>query len=339
MPTTWTTEHQTTQHVKHYRVVAEPYDPPDHAADVFERTQHADRLERQLRDQLAAGGHVPDVLLVASEQAMPAEVEPGGQLAHVFAWAPGAAGAQFTSWSTRHHVVAELEVQDGLVLADPLSSEYAEDGSVLLAAARIRRLVVAPWLAPVVDQLAERYGVHVAVTTDSELPAADVRPAPAVLIRHALPVDVVAELVGLFEQHAEYPDLDGYRPPRQHAALPWDEWGPLITELLHMVGEVHNLPVTYATASVMGYTEGDRFEQHTDLVPDVPRTWDRTVSLSVLLNQPGQDFTGGELEINGQPVQLEAGDLLGFTAATPHAVRPITSGRRLVLVAFGEYHR
>ncbi|MEV6890348.1 2OG-Fe(II) oxygenase [Kribbella sp. NPDC051137] len=325
-------------HLKYYRVAAEPYAEPSPDADVFTRMQHADRAERQLREHLAAG-HTPAVLLVASERAVPAEIEPGGQLSHVFAWAPDAAGTQFTSWSTRHHVRAELEVQGTLTTADPYSSDYAADGSVHLAHARIHRLVLAPWLAPVAGQLAERYGVPVDQATEPELPAVDARPAPAVLIRQALPDDVIADLVDLFERTAEYPDLDGYRPPRQHAALPWDDWGPLISELLHIVGEAYGLPVNYATASVMSYTPGDQFEQHTDRVSEVPSTWDRTVSLSLLLNQPGQDFAGGQLEINCQPVELEAGDLLGFTAATPHAVRPITTGRRLVLVAFGEYRR
>lgn len=339
---TWTERLHAAQYVKLYRIAADPYDPPAEGASVFDRIQHAARAERQLRDQLAAG-HIPEaVVLVASERATPADIGPAGQLRQVFAWAPGSAGNNYTTWCSRHHIVAELnEVHDDQVQPDPLSDELANEGSRLVDACSIRRLVAAHWLSPVTQLLADRYGVHIDVSHEAPRPASPpVQPARAVHIRNALPAGVIEELAELFEQTADYPDLEaGYRPPRPHAALNWAEWGPVVQEILGAIASAYRLPITYASASVMAYTQGDRFEQHTDIVDNLPTTWDRTVSCSALLNQPGQDFEGGELEISGQVVELQRGDVLGFTAATPHAVRPITSGRRLVLVAFGEYHR
>lgn len=86
----------------------------------------------------------------------------------------------------------------------------------------------------------------------------------------------------------------------------------------------------------------DALERCTDLLardglPD-PSTWDRTVSLSLLLSDPA-DFEGGDLIVNGKAVPLARGQVAGFTAVTPHLVTPLTAGRRAILVGFGEVAR
>jgi hypothetical protein len=342
--TVWTERHQSLQFTKHYRCCAAPYRPPLADSTVHDRMAYSDRAERELRELLEAG-EVPPVVLVASERAVEAEVGEGGHIGHVgpnaghvFAWRPNSAGAQVDDWRSRHHITAELEVDSHE--PDPISEPYRLEGSVLVHSGRIRRIVVAQWLAPVADQLRERYGVPVDVSREPDGPQFKVQPGPPVLWREPLPAPTIALLRKLFDETGEIQPLrDGYVPPRPHAALPWDDWGPIISALLVAVGNTLGLPVVYADASVMAYGEGDRFAEHTDIVDDVPLTHDRTVSISLLLNEPGEDFDGGEFEIDGQVIELHSGDLVGFTARTPHGVRPITRGRRLVLVAFGEYRR
>jgi hypothetical protein len=77
--------------------------------------------------------------------------------------------------------------------------------------------------------------------------------------------------------------------------------------------------------------------EHVDAGPGTLNL-DRTASFSLLLSEPGVDF-GGELVVDGEVAGLRRGDLLGFTAATPNAVRPVAWGWRLVLVGFGENRR
>lgn len=94
----------------------------------------------------------------------------------------------------------------------------------------------------------------------------------------------------------------------------------------------------YETGLVL-YREGDIFPEHTDIVDGSSWSYGRTVSFSIMLADPGQDFTGGEFYANGKPVPLKRGDLVGFTAMTPHRVSRIASGARLVWIAFGEVSR
>jgi predicted 2-oxoglutarate/Fe(II)-dependent dioxygenase YbiX len=60
----------------------------------------------------------------------------------------------------------------------------------------------------------------------------------------------------------------------------------------------------------------------------------RKLSLVVLMNEP-DEFEGGELEIKGWGCQqLEQGRAIVFPSYFWHQVRPVTRGRRIVLVAW-----
>lgn len=89
-------------------------------------------------------------------------------------------------------------------------------------------------------------------------------------------------------------------------------------------------------AVVLRYTAGFGHDWHADRSHAYQFASERTVSFSVLLNEPGQDFTGGEFETEFGPVDLHAGDAVLFTAETQHRVAPVTAGARLVIVCFAE---
>lgn len=66
----------------------------------------------------------------------------------------------------------------------------------------------------------------------------------------------------------------------------------------------------------------------------------RKLSLTLLLNEPGKDFEGGELEFNGgnpnDPMKPEVpkGRLIAFPSFMIHRVKPVTSGCRKSLVVW-----
>lgn len=299
---------------------------------------HAERAERELRARLAAGER-PPVLLVSPERAKPARIYEGGRVLRVWAWAPPTAtdNGVRRAWAHCPHVVAELDAIDHE--PDPASDHYAAGGSVLVRDGWVRRLTVSSWLAPVAGQLADRYGVPVDVDPTPELPEAPPLQPGAVVYGNVLPAEHIEILRSLPKPNIPMPPRTAdYRPPRVAGIPPADEWDQLIGELLLAIGERLGLPVNATQYAVLYYRAGDMFAEHTDRTDDA-NTWDRTVSFSLLLSEPGEDFVGGQFEVEGQAVELHRGDLIGFTAATRHAVGPVVSGRRLCLVAFGEWRR
>ncbi|MGI5179545.1 2OG-Fe(II) oxygenase [Dactylosporangium sp. CA-152071] len=236
-------------------------------------------------------------------------------------------------------MTAELEVQSSA--PDFASNLYAANGSVWVSSGRVRRLTVSGWLGPVSDQLAERYGVPVDVDPAPELPPPPLIGAGSILCRNVLPDVLIARLLALPRPTGSLVErYPGFQPPRLAAEPPWEDWGGIISNALVGAGEVLGAPINYCGEfGVVEYLPGDRFPEHTDHIDAGADTWDRTVSFSLLLNEPDRDFRGGEFEIGGQDMDLHRGDLIAFTSRTPHAVRQITAGRRLVLVAFGEYRR
>jgi predicted 2-oxoglutarate/Fe(II)-dependent dioxygenase YbiX len=85
---------------------------------------------------------------------------------------------------------------------------------------------------------------------------------------------------------------------------------------------------------VLRYWPGVGHDWHADGSWVHEQSRGRTVSFSLLLNEPGRDFAGGEFETEFGPIDLHAGDAVAFTAATMHRVLPVTAGYRLVLVCF-----
>ncbi len=326
--------------MRQYRVAAVPYGAyaPIGHLDARRGQLHAERAERDLRARLEAG-EVPEVVLVSPERGSEAIVGDGGQVSGVWAWT---SNTKFSAgWLHRLFVSAEVEAS--VTEPDPVSRWFAERGSVLVHDGVIRRLVVPAWLKPVAGQLAARYGVPVDVEEPGEdLPAAPNPEPGSVLARNVFGAGrdkVITEL--LSAPRAALPPVEvgpDFRPPRVVSYPAWEPWGEMIGDCLCQIGDALGLPVNHCEYAILEYLPGDHFEEHTDRTGDAD-TWDRTVSFSLLLNEPDEGFGGGEFEIDGEVIELKSGDLIGFTAATPHSVREITWGRRLVLVAFGEWRR
>ena len=97
------------------------------------------------------------------------------------------------------------------------------------------------------------------------------------------------------------------------------------------------------------YTEYDDFEQgrydfHQDTImgqnlPDnIIET--RKLSITLLLNEPGVDFEGGDFQINSgqekdaETVELKKGRMIFFPSFAIHRVAPVTKGRRKSVVVW-----
>lgn len=100
---------------------------------------------------------------------------------------------------------------------------------------------------------------------------------------------------------------------------------------LDLVGRHFNLPVHHVDPGVVVYGPGSEFPEHTDAWPGMQRT----VSFSVLLSSPGEEFDGGDFLIDGKPVPVGLGGLVGFTADTLHSVATVASGQRTSWIGFG----
>lgn len=74
--------------------------------------------------------------------------------------------------------------------------------------------------------------------------------------------------------------------------------------------------------------DGGNYDLHQDVfyADDV-----RKLSMSILIND---DFTGGELLIMGEQINLQKGDAVIFPSFLPHSVAPVKTGSRLALVSW-----
>jgi PKHD-type hydroxylase len=85
-----------------------------------------------------------------------------------------------------------------------------------------------------------------------------------------------------------------------------------------------------------------KYDFHMDMILDDGRPDDiylvRKLSLTMLLNEPGVDFEGGEFEINrgceseSRAVDLKRGRIVAFPSFMIHRVKPVTKGVRKSLV-------
>jgi predicted 2-oxoglutarate/Fe(II)-dependent dioxygenase YbiX len=133
------------------------------------------------------------------------------------------------------------------------------------------------------------------------------------------------------------------------APLPWDtfgdptnprRYGDLIDTKNRFAGWKFGMPTNrYVPGPVSKrYWPGASMPEHTDRNPGPdPVSYSRTTSMSVLLSEPGEDFTGGEFLTPYGPVEAHLGDAIIFTAATRHQITPVESGERFVILAIGAW--
>jgi len=79
------------------------------------------------------------------------------------------------------------------------------------------------------------------------------------------------------------------------------------------------------------YREQDagNFDLHQDVFYSQDEV--RKLSMSILITD---DFTGGELEIMGEVMEIQKGDAVIFPSFLPHRVLPVKTGSRLSLVSW-----
>jgi hypothetical protein len=88
----------------------------------------------------------------------------------------------------------------------------------------------------------------------------------------------------------------------------------------------------------MRYFPGSSLSWHADRNVDIdPDSSHSTVSISVLLSEPGIDFTGGDFETPFGVVPLRKGDAVAITGGTLHRVTTVETGERSVLILFGTW--
>jgi PKHD-type hydroxylase len=89
--------------------------------------------------------------------------------------------------------------------------------------------------------------------------------------------------------------------------------------------------------------EGGHYDWHMDINMGIDRTppemiEPRKLSIAMLLNTPGEDFEGGEFQINGwreeKPINIDIrkGRIIAFPSFMIHRVCPVTKGVRKSLV-------
>lgn len=89
---------------------------------------------------------------------------------------------------------------------------------------------------------------------------------------------------------------------------------------------------------------GGKYDAHMDLIMSDAKPADlldtRKLSLSLILNDPGVDFTGGDFMIyeGGNPTKIEApkGTIIFFPSFMLHAVTPVLTGTRKSIVVWVE---
>ncbi|NHA01888.1 hypothetical protein G5V59_25660 [Nocardioides sp. W3-2-3] len=319
---------------RHYRVAALPFRDMPTTMAAAAGIARAEAAERRLRDRLAHGD-VPEVFLVAPERARRSCISAYGKLMEpAHAWSGQDHGPLSSAWLHSPHASATIDAHEWHEDEHPF---YAGHGSVVVTSGFLRGLRVAPWLLPVADQLAARYGVPVEVVDGPDVPMPHVPVADPIHLPNVLTIDERA----MFRRHLDTNAgqvIPGRRGLKRKWVTPPDPYTTAAGELLRLVGRAYRLPVSAWQTAITEYRPGDAFELHADHVPTMPNTWDRTVSFSVLVSDL-EDFAGGTLVVNGQSVPLGPGDVAGFTATTPHEVMPITQGRRIIWLGFGEVAR
>ena len=115
-------------------------------------------------------------------------------------------------------------------------------------------------------------------------------------------------------------------------------WTESVTDNKVINETVNSLFAQYKDIQTNGNTEShlilyrEQDAGNYDLHQDVFYADDvRKLSMSILVTD---DFTGGELEIMGEYIDLQKGDAVIFPSFLPHLVAPVKSGTRLALVSW-----
>ena len=86
------------------------------------------------------------------------------------------------------------------------------------------------------------------------------------------------------------------------------------------------------------YNVGGHYDWHTDMfhTETTPIPACRKLAMSILVNQVGEDYEGGEIEFLGHlgKVILNKGDCCVFPAYMSHRILPVTKGQRNVIVGW-----
>lgn len=107
----------------------------------------------------------------------------------------------------------------------------------------------------------------------------------------------------------------------------------------HPTFQAAAMPLKISSAFFARYTSGMSYGQHIDDAIMGPQggQYRTDVSLTVFLNEP-DDYEGGELtiqtEAGEQKIKLNAGDVVFYPSGSLHQVAEVTSGERLVAVAW-----
>lgn len=106
-----------------------------------------------------------------------------------------------------------------------------------------------------------------------------------------------------------------------------------ITEIANQAGEHFEIPVGDITHLVrVSYPFGSALGMHTDR--EGSPFADVALSLSFILNDPYEDYKGGDFVTAWGCVDADIGDAIAVTPYTPHAVSMVTRGIREVAVVF-----
>lgn len=107
----------------------------------------------------------------------------------------------------------------------------------------------------------------------------------------------------------------------------------------HPLVRAWTLPARISPPLISAYAGGENYGLHVDeaIMGQGERALRTDLSVTVFLSDPSA-YEGGELEIQTQPgamtAKLKAGDAAIYPSTTLHRVRPVTSGERLVAVAW-----
>jgi hypothetical protein len=167
-------------------------------------------------------------------------------------------------------------------------------------------------------------------------------PSSAGLIRNYIEPWLCDALIEGFETHPELHTSGDYRA-RHNQGFEGLTCAPVPSDVVHIFEDLtdiaarrYNLSVDHKISmyTIGRYTPGGNQTWHRDYDPSHELGGRRVVSWSLLLSEPGSDFTGGEFEFENGPVIFGKGDALFFTATTLHRVCPVLTGRRYVVICF-----
>lgn len=318
---------------RHYRVAALPVVEAPLALPAHDAAGMAEAAERDLRRRLAAG-QVPEVGLIAPERCVRSDVGRDGTLTGpCWAWSRASEPMAHT-WIHSPQVTGILSVD--LWGPDPMDPTYTEAGSVRVMGGRLLSLELAPWLAPVADQLRRRYGAHISTRPGPDRPPPEVSVAPPWVRRAALAPSAAQWVLQTAVEALRARRPAPTRPGRPVLVPLPGAVANASVPLLRDVAEHFALPLENGTTAVAFYPPGSGFPTSTAARATEPATLDRTVAWTLLLTT---GFTGGALHVNGEHVPAAVGDAVAFTARTPHSVATVTSGLRAAWLGFGEVVR